>query len=276
MIAEPDDRASPGAAAPSGRPVPAGGPAACRWTPPRSGSCARPAGLCPSTAPCASGRDPARDHAGTRTLCAEVTLQPVRRLGVDAADPLRRHHDCRSTGHRGGLRHRRGPRSGDRPADPLDGRRRGRCARSTRDEAVAPLLDAIRLVRARVAGPLIGFAGAPFTLACYLIEGGPSRDFVTHQGVHARRARGHGPRCSTGWSTRRSPTWGRRSPPARRRSRCSTSWVGGLSPLDYERRLWPWMRRLFERHRDARGARHPLRRRHRRASCPSRRRPVAT
>ena len=24
------------------------------------------------------------------------------------------------------------------------------------------------------------------------------------------------------------------------------SWVGGLSPLDYERRLWPWMRRLFE------------------------------
>ena len=46
------------------------------------------------------------------------------------------------------------------------------------ETAVAPLLEAIRLVRRRRPVPLIGFAGAPFTLACYLVEGGPSRDFV--------------------------------------------------------------------------------------------------
>jgi len=41
-------------------------------------------------------------------------------------------------------------------------------------------LDAIRLTRQELAGrvPLIGFSGAPFTLACYAIEGGSSRNFV--------------------------------------------------------------------------------------------------
>jgi len=48
------------------------------------------------------------------------------------------------------------------------------------DEAVSFVFETIRLVRAQLAGrvPLIGFAGAPFTLASYLIEGGPSREFL--------------------------------------------------------------------------------------------------
>ena len=42
------------------------------------------------------------------------------------------------------------------------------------------MFETIRLVRAQLGGrvPLIGFAGAPFTLASYLIEGGPSREFL--------------------------------------------------------------------------------------------------
>jgi len=39
------------------------------------------------------------------------------------------------------------------------------------------VLDAIRLVKKEIKIPLIGFAGAPFTLASYMIEGGPSKDY---------------------------------------------------------------------------------------------------
>ena len=47
-------------------------------------------------------------------------------------------------------------------------------------EALAPVLDAIRQIQRALAGrvPLIGFAGAPFTLASYAIEGGGSRNYI--------------------------------------------------------------------------------------------------
>src|SRR5690606_4789341 len=47
-------------------------------------------------------------------------------------------------------------------------------------EELGYLMEAIRIVRRELAGnkALIGFAGAPFTLACYLVEGRPSRDYA--------------------------------------------------------------------------------------------------
>jgi uroporphyrinogen decarboxylase len=115
--------------------------------------------------------------AKTPELCAEVTLMPVHELGVDAAilfadimlplEPM-------------GVGLRIEPEIGpiiDRPI------------RSAADVAglhpfdpaeVSFTLDAIRLVRRELDGKagVIGFSGAPFTLACYLIEGRPSRDFA--------------------------------------------------------------------------------------------------
>ncbi len=49
--------------------------------------------------------------------------------------------------------------------------------------AIAPILETVRCVRAALAAEahdtaLIGFAGAPFTVACYMVEGGGSRDFA--------------------------------------------------------------------------------------------------
>src|SRR5258708_38135282 len=47
-------------------------------------------------------------------------------------------------------------------------------------EATPYVMEAIRLVRRELEGKqaVIGFSGAPFTLACYLIEGRPSRDYA--------------------------------------------------------------------------------------------------
>ena len=48
------------------------------------------------------------------------------------------------------------------------------------DESLTDVLQTVRLVRRELEGrlPLIGFAGAPFTLASYLIEGGGSRNYL--------------------------------------------------------------------------------------------------
>jgi len=111
-------------------------------------------------------------------LAAEVTLQPVERLGVDAAIlfadillplvPLGLglefaagegpviHHPVRTVADVAALR------AVDAEAD------------------LGHVFEAVRLVRAELAGrvPLIGFAGAPFTVASYAIEGRASRQFV--------------------------------------------------------------------------------------------------
>jgi uroporphyrinogen decarboxylase len=109
---------------------------------------------------------------------AEVTLQPIDRLGVDAAilfadillilEPLGVglefakgegpviHRPVRDEAHVAGLK-------------PIDV-----------ENAVPYVFETVRLARKALADrvPLIGFAGAPFTLASYLVEGGPSRDYL--------------------------------------------------------------------------------------------------
>ena len=111
-------------------------------------------------------------------LSAEVTLQPVEHLGVDAAiifadillpfEPLRL-----------GLRFEtgEGPKI-DRPIrDETDVER---LPEFNIDAELGYVCDAIRLARRALPAdvPLIGFAGAPFTLASYAIEGGASRTFT--------------------------------------------------------------------------------------------------
>src|ERR1044072_1016792 len=107
-------------------------------------------------------------------LVVEITLQPVRRYGVDAAIlfsdivvPLR------SAGVDLDIVAGVGPVIAEpiRTAADLDR------LRPLEPEAVAPIAKAVRgLVAELGPTPLIGFAGAPFTLASYLVEGGPSRN----------------------------------------------------------------------------------------------------
>jgi uroporphyrinogen decarboxylase len=114
----------------------------------------------------------------TPEAAAEVTVQPVERLGVDAAilfaDILLLVEPFGV-----GLAYAKG--EGPVIGRPL--RTRGDVARLPDvdpADAVPFVFETVRLARRALAGrvPLIGFAGAPFTVASYLVEGGISRDFV--------------------------------------------------------------------------------------------------
>lgn len=111
-------------------------------------------------------------------MASEITLQPVRRHGVDAAIlfsdiviPLR------LAGVGVEIVPGRGPVL-TQPVRTADDVERLRTLTLTND-ALAPIAEAVRLTVAELdATPLIGFAGAPFTLAAYLVEGGPSKDHL--------------------------------------------------------------------------------------------------
>ena len=106
-------------------------------------------------------------------LAAEITLQPVRRYGVDAAIlfsdivvPLL------GMGIDVDIRPGVGPVVGEPIREATDVDRLGTL---DPEDGVPYVSETIRLLRAELDVPLIGFGGAPFTLASYLIEGGPSR-----------------------------------------------------------------------------------------------------
>jgi uroporphyrinogen decarboxylase len=107
-------------------------------------------------------------------LITEITLQPVRRHGVDAAIlfsdivvPLRA----------SGIDLDIVPDVGPVIAHPIRTAGDVSAMKPLERDAVAPISDAVALlVDALGDVPLIGFAGAPFTLASYLVEGGPSRN----------------------------------------------------------------------------------------------------
>ncbi len=119
-------------------------------------------------------------------LASEITLQPVRRHGVDAAIffsdiviPLR------LAGVDVDIVPGRGPVLGTpvRTAADVDALTAVDPA-SLDDIVFAPIIEAVGRTTSELASigegdtPLIGFAGAPFTLAAYLVEGGPSKDHI--------------------------------------------------------------------------------------------------
>jgi len=177
----------------------------------------------------------------TPAAAAEVTLQPVERLGVDAAilfadillvlEPLGV-----------GLEFAAG-----------DGPRIARPVRSAADVGKLPDVDVedalpfvfqtVRLARAALGGrvPLIGFAGAPFTLASYLIEGGASREFLrTKRLMRAAPAAWHALMARLAGITGRYLA-GQVAAGAQA-VQLFDSWVGALSPADYREYVLPHSR----------------------------------
>jgi len=176
-------------------------------------------------------------------LAVEVTLQPLRRMPLDAAIvfsdimvPLA------AVGVPVSIAAGTGPVV-DTPVRTAADVARLRPLEPEADEPYA--LEAIRLLRKELAVPLIGFAGAPFTLASYLVEGGPSRD-------HARtKALMHGEPAT--WSALMDalvaivrPHLLAQAEAGAQAVQLFDSWVGVLDPQDYGRCVRPWVTRVLE------------------------------
>src|SRR5690554_5177547 len=112
----------------------------------------------------------------TPEIAADVTMLPVDLLGIDAAILF---SDILVTGEAmgGQLSFEQGV--GPRFANPVRTRADAEALRVDVVDKLQYVADAIRVVQERLNGsiPLIGFAGAPFTVLSYLVEGGSSRDF---------------------------------------------------------------------------------------------------
>jgi uroporphyrinogen decarboxylase len=114
-------------------------------------------------------------------MASEITLQPVRRHGVDAGIffsdivvPLK------LAGVDVEIVPGKGPVFAQAVRTTADVERLTAIDPASLDETVfAPIQEAVRITVAELGStPLIGFAGAPFTLAAYLVEGGPSKDHI--------------------------------------------------------------------------------------------------
>ena len=181
----------------------------------------------------------------TPELAAEVTLQPLLRLGVDAAilfaDLLL---PLEALGLGLAFADGEGPRIADPVRRPEDVRRLGEV---DPEQDLGYVLDAARLAaRALPAGvPLIGFAGAPFTLASYAIEGGATRTFtLTKRFMYAE------PRAWHDLLAHLAELAGRylaaQAHAGAHALQLFDSWVGCLSPGDYAASVLPHSRRALE------------------------------
>jgi uroporphyrinogen decarboxylase len=182
--------------------------------------------------------------ANTPELCAEVTLQPVRRHGVDAAVMFA---DIMTPVLGMGLDVELVEGVGPVVAVPV--RTLADVARlrvPEPDEAFAPLLAAIALVRGELAPEqaVVGFCGGPFTVAGYLVEGKPSREFATVKGLMYRE-----PEVWGALLDKLADCFGSYLAAQVRAGadvvQLFDSWVGALSPADYEEYVAPWSARIL-------------------------------
>jgi uroporphyrinogen decarboxylase len=185
------------------------------------------------------------DLCKTPLVAAEVTLQPVERLGVDAAilfadillivEPLGVGLEFAKG--EGPVIHR--PVRG---ADAV-----ARLAPIDVPSALGFVFETVRLVRRALppSVPLIGFAGAPFTVASYVVEGGPSRDFAaTKRLMHEEpeawsRLLGLLARATAAYLNGQIAA-------GAAAVQLFDSWVGALSPDDYREHVLPHTRAVIQ------------------------------
>ncbi len=115
--------------------------------------------------------------ATSPSLATEVTLQPLERYRLDAAILF---SDILTVPDAMGLGLSFVEGEGPRFARPVQDRSAIEALRIAPLEKLRYVFDAVAEIRRALSGrvPLIGFCGSPFTLACYMVEGGASKDFA--------------------------------------------------------------------------------------------------
>ncbi len=184
--------------------------------------------------------------AKTPELCARVTLMPVGAFGVDGAVMFA---DIMLPLEPMGVSLEIQPDVGPIIHHPIRTRADVERLRVVPAEEGTPfVLDAIRIIRQELAGgkaALIGFSGSPFTLACYLIEGRPSRDYARAKALMLAEP----------------PTWAAlmdkltdqmilylkaQVAAGAQLIQVFDSWIGSLAPDDYAASVLPWSKRIFD------------------------------
>jgi uroporphyrinogen decarboxylase len=179
----------------------------------------------------------------TPELAMEITLQPVRRHGVDAAIffsdivvPLKL----------AGIEVEIVPGVGPVIENPIDSSSRLEALNPLDDSALTPIRKAVLQLTADLgAVPLIGFGGAPFTVASYLIEGGPSKTLTKTRALMKEDPEAWYQILS--WCATVTAQFIR----AQVESGASAlqvfdSWAGKLSPSEYEKYAAPYSKQLFD------------------------------
>jgi uroporphyrinogen decarboxylase len=177
-------------------------------------------------------------------LCAEVTLQPVRRHDVDAAvmftDIM---FPVLGMGVQVELVESVGPVI-SQPVRSAADVERLRVPEPA--ESVATILEAVQLVRSALRDDqaVIGFCGGPFTVAGYLVEGKPSREFATVKTMMYRE-----PATWHALMDKLADTFAAYIAAKARAGadviQLFDSWVGALSPTDYEEFVAPYSARIL-------------------------------
>jgi uroporphyrinogen decarboxylase len=181
----------------------------------------------------------------TPELTVEVTLQPVRRYGVDAAilfsdivTPLE------AIGLGVELKEGVGPVFAEPFRSPAD---LDRVRPLEPDVDIPHVLDAVRMLARELPSdvPLIGFGGAPFTLASYFVEGGPSKTYARTKALMLAE-----PALWTQLLDRLADitlaSLRAQIGAGARAVQLFDSWAGQLSPADYEHHVMPASRKILD------------------------------
>jgi uroporphyrinogen decarboxylase len=182
------------------------------------------------------------DLCRTAELAAEVTLQPIRRFpGLDAAIIF---SDILMLVQPMGIRVEFVKNEGPAIQNPIASAADVDALRPLEPEAdLKPVLDAIRIVKGELEVPLIGFAGAPFTLTSYLVEGGPSKDYARTKALLGTPV---WPKLMTKLSDAVAAHLNAQAAAGADVVQLFDSWVGHLTADEYREHVLPYSKRIFE------------------------------